>query len=165
MTSPSVTGCKANKPHTSSAIGYNRGTARYCSAKAPTCIATSAMHCDVAAPKPRHSPGPRSPAGLRGINLARAQSSLQEKVPFVNRRCFNHRTESARRGLYGNPNQPRAPLTSFTLQLQLPSPFNFNTTNTQSNGPATIQVGKENWPSTSTVAYELKLSEAAAPCV
>ena len=60
--------------------------------------------------------GPRSPAGLRGINLARAQSSLQEKVPFVDRRCFNnHRTESARRGLYGTLTQPRGPLHSLYL--------------------------------------------------
>ena len=62
------------------------------------------MHCDKC--YGAFTPGPRSPAGLRGINLARAQSSLQEKVPFVNIRCFNHRTESARRGLYGTLTQP-----------------------------------------------------------
>ena len=69
------------------------------------------MHCDKCyGAFTSTSCWPTLTRGLRGINLARAQSSLQEKVPFVNRRCFNHRTESARR--LRNPNTTRKMLLS-----------------------------------------------------
>ena len=48
------------------------------------------MHCDKC--YGAFTPGPRSPAGLRGINLARAQSSLQEKRMHG---LKHHRTDDA----------------------------------------------------------------------
>ena len=133
----------------SAPTGARRDVAAPEARRSPTCIATSATG---------HSPpGPRSPAGLRGINLARAQSSLQEKVPFVNRRCFNnHRTESARRGLYGTLTQPRGP------DIPLLYGFNFNLSSTTQPTHKTAGPPKQNQayvPRCMGLRGKLKLSE------